>query len=283
MRTVLVRLCVLLTMVPAAWAQAEPPPRSGAEPASPIRSVGLSVAGREALSRCRDLALRAKGLHGHERLRVIAEAASNYDRVFTGFAQESRVAAKAAFAAAELWRRHGSLALAEKDYLHAATADAGRFGQRGLLGAADMQRRQRRLGEALVLYRRAVAVEPGSSHAQAARMAIAKLLVSMKRSDEAISAARIALECARPGLQVIAAANLIALLLIDSRDFDAAQNALDYAAKSIEGLDNGDLVLAERLQKAVAAMSARRALRRLRDKANGSAADAVRFEVDRRR
>jgi hypothetical protein len=74
----------------------------------------------------------------------------------------------------------------------------------------------------------------------------------------------------------------LALLSIAKGDFDAAQNALDHAAKSIIGLDDGDPIVAERMQEAIDAMSARRVLQRARDKQSGSAADAVKLDADLR-
>jgi len=193
------------------------------------------------------------------------------------------VAAGAAHAAAELWRRHGSLPLAEKDYLLAARLDHGRFGQRGLFGAAEMQRRQKRYKIALGSYREAITADPATSRAQSARLEIARLLAQMQRLDDAIAAAQVALECARPGRQVIDAANQLALLWIAKGDLDTAGRAIGHAEASIEGVDNGDPVVAERLRKAVELMSARRALRRALDKQNDAAGDAVRFDADRRR
>lgn len=280
MKRVVTGICALLVLAATGVAQGDP---HGAERSAPPGRAAISAEGKAALARCRELESLASGLRGAERSRALAEAASNYDRVAAGFEGERAVAAAAAFAAAGLWRRHGSLPLAEKDYLLAAAADPGRFGQRGLLGAADMQRRLKRADEALATYREVIAAGPGVTHAQTARLAIARLLRGMDRLDEAIEASRVALECAKPGRQVIEASNLTALLLVQKGDLDGADNALRHAAKSIEGVGNGDPIVEQRLRKAVDSMSARRALRRARDKANGAAADAIRFEVDCRR
>ena len=293
MTTMMRSLCSVLMFVVAAVGQGQTPPvaKPVAEPvAEPVARSGagrtvspMSAAGREALQRCKEIAAGAKGERGAARLQVLANAAADSDRVAAGFVSEASVAAAAAFAAAELWRRHGSMPLAEKDYLLAAKVDPGRFGQRGVLGAADMQRRQKRFADALATYRRVVAMEPGNGRAHVARLEISKLLRILERIDDAIAAAQLALECARPGRQTIDACNQLALLWIAKGDLDAAGRALGHAEDSIGGVDNADPIVAERLQKAVELMSARRALRRAVDKVNDAAGDAARLDAARQK
>ncbi|MCA8976597.1 MAG: tetratricopeptide repeat protein, partial [Planctomycetes bacterium] len=186
------------------------------------------------------------------------------------------------YAAAELWRRHGSLPVAEKDYLMAARLDRARFGPRGLLGAGDVQRRQNRAEDALASYRKAIESDPTSPPAQRARLETAKLLQVMGRSEDAIAAGRIALESARSGRQTIAAANRLALLLIAHGDLDAAAGVIERAEQVPELDDHDDPAVAARLRKAVQAMSARRALQRASDKKNEASTDAVRLDAERR-
>ncbi|MCA8948311.1 MAG: hypothetical protein KDE27_02340 [Planctomycetes bacterium] len=247
-----------------------------------VAPPATTAAGREALTRCRELASRVKGLRGNERLAALAEAASNYDRVAEGFAGEPRVAAQASYAAAELWRRHGSLPFAERDYARAAEVDRPRFGPRGLLGSADMQRRQQRFEDALGTYDKVVEAAANSPQAQLARLAKAKLLQRMDRLPAAVAAAQVALECARPGRQVLDACNVLALVQIQAGDLDAAERALEYARESVDDLADAEPERLERQRRAVEAMSGWRALRRARDRQTDAAADAARLEADRK-
>jgi tetratricopeptide (TPR) repeat protein len=276
-------LAVLLFALPA-FAQAEPAPAAPAEATeAPPPAVKISPEGRAALKRCRELTADLERLRGKERTDLLAQAAGAFDQVAGSFGSEPAVAARAAYEAAELWRRHGSLPLAEKDYLLAARLDEAVFGQRGWLGAADVQRRLERCDEALASYRKVIALGPSTGRAQSSRLAIARLLAARQQYDDAIAMAQLALECARPGRQVIDAANELALIWIQKGDLDAAGRALGHAEKAVEGVDNGDPVAAERLQKAVELMSARRALQRSLDAKNDAGGDAVRLDADRKK
>lgn len=257
-------------------------PAAAVSKAAEVSSARPSPAGRDALRRCRTLRAAALAQRGKARFAALAEAASNYDRVAAGFAAEPAVAGVAAFGAAELWRRHGSPAFAERGYLLAAARLPRRFGARGLVAAGDMQRRLGRSADALATYARAINEAPASSHAQAARLARVRLLRDAGRMDAALRAAQLALECARPGSQEVAACNLLALLQIQRGDLDAAERALDCARDSLEDIDPVDRALLERRRRAVQAMSGWRALQRARDRANGTVGDAVRFDADRR-
>ncbi|MBL8729524.1 MAG: hypothetical protein JNM25_13910 [Planctomycetes bacterium] len=281
MKRVVMAACVWFGLMACVGAQ-EAAPDVG-KPAREARSGPvLSAAGREALAGGREIVNRLRGLRGPERKLALEQAASAHDRLVEQFAGEPLVAAAAAFAAAELWRQQGSLAIAEKDYLRAAALDAPRFAQRGLLGAADMQRRQLRVDEAMGTYGKAEAVEPGSSRAQDARLWRARLLQGSERLDEAIAAFQSALECANGVSQVIETANFLALALVQKGDLDAAGRAIQHAEHAVETAAEDDATLAERHQKWLAAMSARNALQRARDERDGAAEDAVQFDAARR-
>lgn len=244
--------------------------------------AATSDAGRAALASGREAIGRLRGLRGAERKSALEQAASAHDRIAEQFAAEPAVAAMAAFTGAELWRQQGSLALAEKDYLRAAQLDAPRFAQRGLLGAADMQRRQQRPDEAMATYQRAEAVEAGSSRAQDARLWRARLLQASDRLDQAVPAFQTALECAAGPAQVIEACNFLALALVQKGDLDAAERALEHAEHATQSAAEDDPATAERQQKWLEAMSARKALQRARDERNGAAGDAVRLDAAQR-
>jgi tetratricopeptide (TPR) repeat protein len=287
MRTVVGSMIVSLGLVGLLSAQGARP--GGAKDVVAKESVAAealpkaSDAGRGALAAARQVAARCRGLRGADRASALERAATAYDAVATDFAAEPNVAATAAFAAADLWRQQGSLPLAEKDYLRAVSIDAPRFGQRGLLGAADMQRRLKRADEAMATYAKAAAVDPGSSRAQDARLWQARLLQTGDRLDEAIAAFQAALESADPGNQTIEAANFLALAWVDKGDLDAAGHAIDHAVQSIADLNEEDPIVAERLHKSVEAMSARKALQRARDKANGAGKDAANFDAGQKK
>lgn len=241
-----------------------------------------SDAARVAIAAARQLAAQCRGLKGPDRARALEQAATAYDKIATDFAAEPTVVAAAAFAGAGLWRQQGSHAMAEKGYLLAATADAPRFAQRGLFGAADMQRRQKRVDEAMVTYGKAAAVDPGSARAQEARLWQARLLLAEERVDEAITAFQAALESADPGSQTIDAANHLALAHVHKGDLDAAGRAIEHAEHSIAELGDEDPLVLERLHKTLEAMSARKALQRARDRQSGAAKDAVDLDAGRR-
>ena len=279
MKTVMTTSWLCLSLLVPAFAQ-----QAGeAVSAKPAASAAASDAGRAALAAARQQAAKSHGLRGPERGRVLELAATAHDKVAADFHGEPVVAGPAAFAAAELWRQQGSFAIAEKDYLLAATIDPARYGQRGTLGAADMQRRQKRLDEAMVTYARAEAVEPGSARAQDARLWRARLLQTTGRLDEAIPAFQAALESADTPSQVIEASNFLALAWIDKGEFDAAERAISHAERTVAEVGEEDAVVVERLQKASESMSARKALQRARDKQNQAGKDAAEFDAGRKR
>ena len=285
MKSILTAWCIWLSLAAPVVAQAgseagtkPAPAEAGAAKSARIKT---SEAGRAALNAAKEIANGARGLRGPERNRALELAAAAYDKVAADFSGEPAVAASAAFTAAELWRQQGSLAPAEKDYLLAASIDASRFGQRGMLGAADMQRRQKRNDEAMATYAKAASLEPGSARAHDARLWQARLLHTAQRLDDAITAFQSALESATPGTQTIEASNFLALAWIDKGDLDAAARAIDHAEQSVTELGEEDPVVQERLHKSLEAMSAKKALQRARDNKNQAGKDAVGLEAGR--
>ncbi|MFY9341955.1 MAG: hypothetical protein WAT39_05675 [Planctomycetota bacterium] len=260
-------------------APAGKPAEASAKVARP--KVTFSEPAKAALAGAKEVAAKSRGLRGPERAHALESAASAYDKVAGDFAAEPMVAAVAAFTAAELWRQQGSLALAEKDYLLAAQLDGERFAQRALLGAADMQRRQKRPDEAMATYAKVVSIDAGNSRAQDARLWQARLLQSAERIDEAIAAFQTALECADPGSQAIEACNFLALAWIDKGDLDAAGLVLEHADQAIAGMNEEDPIVIDRLKKALEGMSARKSLQRARDKKNEAGKDAAGLEEAR--
>lgn len=288
MKRTVIQWCLLASLLVAVPAQGGESGGSGGKPPSSEARApktsrpAPSAAGRTALAAAKELLGKVRGLTGAERLQALEQAGSAYDKVVADFASEPVVAAAAAFAGAGAWRQHGSLPLAEKDYLAAASLDAERYAQRGLLGAADMMRRQKRLDDALACYAKAAAVEPNSGGAQDARLWQARVLQSMGKIDEAIAAFQATLEAARSIPDTIETANFLALAWIQKGDCDAAGHVIDHAEEVVAGAGEEDPVVVERWRKALEAMSARKALQRARDKETGAAKDAARLEADRR-
>ncbi len=243
--------------------------------------VVLSQAGRAALAAAKEVAARTRGLRGPERAQALEAAATAYDKVIAGFTAEAPVAAIAAITAADLWRQQGSLPIAEKDYLLAAQLDGPRYGQRALLGVADMQRRQKRTDEALATYQKVAAIDPSSARAHEARLWQARLLQGSERIDDAILAFQAALESADAGAQTTETCNFLALALLDKGDLDAAGRAIEHAEQSVTSLEEEDPIVQERLKKGLESMSAKKALQRLRDKQNGVGKDAAGLEEGR--
>ncbi|MFN6194972.1 MAG: tetratricopeptide repeat protein, partial [Planctomycetota bacterium] len=251
---------------PAATASAPKKPR-----------IALSEAGRASLAAAKEVSGKVRGLRGPERMQALEAAASAYDKVVAEHSAEPAVASVAAITAADLWRQQGSLPLAEKAYLRAAELDGPRLGQRGLMGAGDMQRRQKRGDEAMATYAKAIALEPGSSRAQEMRLWQARLLQGAGKVDEAIVAFQAALESGDPGSQVVEACNFLALAWIQKGDFDAADRAIDHAEQATTAAADEDPQTVERLKKAIEGMSARKALQRARDAQNRVGEDAAKL------
>ncbi|MGK0204351.1 MAG: tetratricopeptide (TPR) repeat protein [Planctomycetota bacterium] len=243
----------------------------------------LSADARVAFGEARKLEKDSRKVSGPARSRRLELAAAAFDRLVAKFESEPQVAAQAAWHAAELWRRHGSAPLAEKDYLFAAKAHAVRYGQRGLLAAADMQRRQLRTEDAMKTYAKAEAVDPRTGRAQSARLWMARMLLTAGKVDLAIERFQGALESSPSPRQAIDAADYLAKAWIVKGDLDSAGFVIDHAEKVVEGEKHGDPIVAERLRRAFQRMGAKKALQRALDEKYDTAKDAVRLDEHRRR
>lgn len=276
MRTIRMMLLSTLVLAAAAAAQQNGAQPNGTPPAPAVKApkVTTSPQAKAALAAAKELAGKVKGTDGPARNAALEAAAKAYDQVATDHAGEPAVAARARFEAGELWRRRDSLAQAEQDYLQAAALDAAHFGQRGLLAAADMQRRQKQLDQALATYAKAAAAEPNTTRAHDARLWQARLLQGLGRMDEAIAGFRAAVEAAQRPRQVIEASDWLAKALIKHGDYDGAAAAIQHAETEVGAADDSDPVEVERLRKALEAMSARKALQRARDKQVDAGKDA---------
>lgn len=250
--------------------EAEPSSRAGRRAAPD----SLQSAMRDA-ARLADAAWRARG---PARSRALELAAAAYDRCVAAADAMPAVSADAAWAAAELWRRQGSPMLAEQDYLYASKRDAGRYGQRGLFGAAEMQRRQQRLEAAMRTYADAERIDPRTGYAHRARLWMARMVLARGAVDRAIGRFQAALESAPTPRRAIEAADLLAKAWIQKGELDSAGFVLDHVDQLVGDHQGGDPARAARLRRASREMSARRALRRALDKARDVAADAIRLD-----
>lgn len=270
--------CVLATCGavngPKLAAQRAPARVGGARP--------LSNQARSDWALAEKLAAGVAGKVGAERACALELAAAAYDRC-SQTAGSGVEAARAGWAAAELWRRHGSLLLAERGYLVAAREDRLRFGQRGLSAAADMQRRQGRSTAAMQTYAQAARVDPRTARAQRARVWIGKLWLARGATDRATAQLQAALECASTTRQVLDCANELANAWIATGDLDQAAAVLAHVDRVLRSVGDEDAQELARLRRASDAMSARRALQRAVDERDGRAADAVRLDEYRRR
>ena len=248
-----------------------------------VRDASLSRPARDALARARGLSDSIVGKHGPARLHAIEVAATSYGRCAEMFEREPLAAALAAWSAAELWRRHGSLLLAEREYLRAVRHDAARYEQRGLLAAADMQRRQRRLEVAMKTYEAADRCDPRTTRAQLARLWVARILLAQGKVDRAICRFQVALESAASPRQVIDAGDHLAKAWVKKADFVRAAQVIRHVERVVRDHADGDPELAARLQRASQRMTARRALRRALDEQYERGADAARLDEHRRR
>lgn len=282
-KNLLMTTLTMFSLMLALPAQAGSPPAPGAAetPAagkSPARAR-LSEAAKAAIAAAKDLTGRIKGLDGGERAMAIEAAANAYDKITTDFAVEPAAAAQAAFAAGELWQRQGSLPLAERDFLLAAQLDPQRFGQRGLLEAAEAQRRQKQFDKALATFAQAAAADPASARAHEARLSIGKVQQQSGQVEAAIAAFQAALEACEKPRQVIETCDLLAKAQLQKGDLGAAERAIAHAEQAVANVAEPDPVVRERLQKALTGMGARKAVQKARDKAAGAAKDARAVEA----
>jgi len=262
--------------------------QSGVQPSVSQQSASKSLlprfsdAAKLAFGDAQQLEQDSRMASGPVRSRKLELAAMAFDRLITRFELEPKVAAQAAWSAAELWRRHGSVPLAERDYLVAARLHAFRYGQRALLAAGDMQRRQLRTEDAMKTYKKAEAVDPRTRRAQEARLWMARMLLVDGKVDRAIERFQGALESAPTPRQSIEAADYLAKAWIVKGDLESARFVVEHAAQVVDREQHGDPVVVGQLRRAFHRMGAKKALRRAFDEKNGAAKDAVRLDEHRR-
>lgn len=242
-------------------------------------TLKMTPEGRQALAEARAVAERVKGLEGEEREAALASAAQAYESVASSHASDKAACAQANFEAGELWRRHGSLSVAEEAYARAAELDANRYAERGLIQVAHMRRRQGQVEEAHGVYVTVATIKPASSRAHEARLWVGRTLESLDRREEAIAAYRKAVDAAAGPRQAIEACNWLAKALVTAGDLPGAEAAIGRADQAVQAVPAEQRSAA--VTKALAEMSARRALQRAKDKKSDAHKDARRLEKKR--
>lgn len=273
-------IAAFLALMAAPSAQLRGQDRVQAGSTAQAATLKLSPEGRQALAGARAVADRVAGLEDEARQTALAEAAKAYEAVLSSHANDKAACAQANFESAELWRRHGSLDLAEKAYARAAELDAYRYAERGLIQVAHMQRRQGRVEAANGVYKSVATLNPTSSRAHEARLWVGRTLESMDKPDEAIAAYRAAVDAAGRVRQVIEACNWLAKALVTTGDLAGAEAAIARADLAVEQAPDEERSAS--VMKALTEMSARKALQRAKDKKSGAHEDARKLEKGRR-
>lgn len=224
-----------------------------------------------------------KGVRGPERLDGMRGAAEAYEAVARDFAADRATATRAEWEAGECWRRANELEKAAAAYGRLLAAEPGRYEQRALFQRASMLRRLKQYDEALELYRRAGEVEVEGVRAHEARGWVARVHELRGEPEAALAAYRAALDAAVGPRRTLEAADALAKWLVRTGDLDGAAAAIQRADDAARAVLDAGGEPADRLRKALDAMGSRKQLQRARDKANGTAKDAVELERDRDR
>lgn len=256
-------------------AQSEASPSN--EAAQPVRAK-LSDAAKAEFKSIAELERGLKGKRGPERLIALQGIAQRCEETASAFSHEPAAAMRAWYDAGEAWRRHGSLEPAAVAFGRALDQADDRYRARALYGLAQMQRRLKQLEAAIATYTKCARYEPGSVRAHDARVWIARCHMAEDKFAESLAAFRAACEAAPGPLQRIGAGNWLAKALIASGDLEAAERELTAVEQAVKPVSDSDDPAAARVRKALEQMSARRALQRARDKANGAASDAIDVE-----
>ncbi|MEM7201893.1 MAG: tetratricopeptide repeat protein [Planctomycetota bacterium] len=241
--------------------------------ATPTSAVDVTAALKSASAQV----AATKGLAGAERQAALISAASVYEQIVETHADNAIACAEAWFRLGELRRRLTKLGEAERAYAQAVALDAGRFGERGWFGVAQMQRRQERWDDAIASYRKAAAVRGTTARAHQARAWMGRCLQRKGDLGGAVAAFEQALELTTTPKRILELCNLLAKTRLAQGDLDGAEQVLSRAEAAVPATGPD----APKLRAALDKMSARKALQRARDKATGAVEDAVDVETSR--
>jgi tetratricopeptide (TPR) repeat protein len=264
-------LCALLITSALAPAQGETPPPSP----QPV-DAGARMAAAEALVE------GLKGIRGPERLAGMRQAADAYEAVAKDFAGDAGTRVRALWEAGECWRRAADLEKAADAYARLLADTPGRYEQRAAFEQAGMLRRLKRYDEALALYRRAGGLEIEGVRAHDARIWVARVLELSGDPEAAVAAYRAAADAAVGPRRSVEACDELAKVLIRRGDLDGAAAAIERAVQAAQPVIEDGGEAGSRMQRVLDEMGSRRQLQRARDRADGTAKDAVDLESARR-
>jgi tetratricopeptide (TPR) repeat protein len=259
----------------AAQAPVQEPVTPPANTPAPAPAARAAVGGKAALQKVHAEAEKLRGTKGPERLQLLETFAQRFEQVASEHAGDRLVAAEAWFEAAELWRRHNSLAKADVGYRKANELDAPRYAERALLELGHVQRRQKEIDAAIANYRTVAALKPTSARSHEARLWIGRTLQTKGDLAAAITAFEAAVTGATTPTRVVEACDYLAKALIRKGDLDGARAAIQRAESKIPTDDDPETA---RITKAVEGMSARRALQRALDGKTDPVRDAEEIE-----
>lgn len=245
------------------------------------KPLPISKEAQSALKEAKTVAAKTKGLKGEARSSALAAGAKAYEAVAARFDSEAGACGKAWFAAAELWRKAQSLEAAAKAYGLAAERDPVRYQERSWLQLAHIARRQKKMEEALDLYKKVARLKSGTARTHEARVWIGRCFEGQKKPEQAIDAYRQALTVTTEPNRYLEIGNRLANCLIQEGKLDEADAVIRQAeaAAAPELTRNGPQ--AKSLRRALDQMSAKKALQRARDKAAGAHRDAQDVERGR--
>jgi tetratricopeptide (TPR) repeat protein len=223
-----------------------------------------------------------KGVQGPERLAGMRQAADAYEAVARDFAADPVNRERALWEAGECWRRAAELEKAADAYGRLLDGKPVRYEQRAAFEQAGVLRRLKRFDEALARYRQAGALEIDGVRAHDARIWVARVLEASGEAEQAVAAYREAVEAAVGPRRTIEACDELAKVLVRRGDLDGAAAAIARAEQAAQPVVEAGGDEAERLQRVLDEMGARRQLQRARDRQLGTARDAVELESGRR-
>jgi len=193
--------------------------------------LGNEKVAKQQLDAAKALRRAASKKSGEERRSSMLSAAEAYRKVVTDNPDQSRLCAEAAFRAGEIERSLGDLAKARGAFEIAVNhgKEAPQFGARAMSEMAHIDRRNEKLDEALVLYRKVAETFPGQDAEGARAITWAgKVEAKLGKSEEARKTwLSIGDRFSAQPILAIRAADLAALSFLEDGDVANARKTLD--------------------------------------------------------
>jgi len=221
-------------------------------------SVRKLESARAQLDSADELRRGLRGVDAAARTDARARAAAAYRAVREHFPSDSPECAEAAFRRADLMRLSGDVESARADFALARERGAGTpWRVRAALELGHMERRSKRLSEALSAYE-AVIADPSSAPGQRddASLWTGRVLADLGRADDALRTwTRVADQGDDP-LDRIRAYDLWAQELVTRADLEGAAGVLERCREKLADAAQEESRLGERVQAALAGMRA---------------------------